>query len=87
VQSASEVNKLGEVGQVSVEGWAMERWSGQMEAEQQIADAGEKKLQEEEAEAEWSWVENFEAAEVVEFRRQSKVLGEAEVHVGTAVSF
>ena len=58
-----------------------------MEAEQQIADAGEKKLQEEEAAAERSWVENFEAAEVVEFRRQSKVLDEAEVHVGTSVSF
>ena len=41
MQSASEVNKLGEVGQVSVEGWAME-------AEQQIADAEEKKSQEEE---------------------------------------
>ena len=52
MQSASEVSKLGEVGQVSVEGWAMERRSGRMEAEQQIADAGEKKLQEEEAEAE-----------------------------------
>ena len=45
MQSASEVSRLGEVGQVSAEGWAMERWSEQMEAEQQIADAGEKKLQ------------------------------------------
>jgi len=32
-------------------------------------------------------VENFEVAEVVEFRQQSKVSDEAEVHVGTAVSF
>ena len=32
-------------------------------------------------------VENFEVAEVVEFRRRLKVLDEAEVHVGTAVSF
>ncbi len=32
-------------------------------------------------------VENFEAAEVVEFWRQSKVSDEAEVLVGTAVSF
>ena len=57
-----------------------------MEAEQQIADAEEMKAEEEE-EAERSVVENFEAAEVVEFRWQSKVLGKAEVHVGTAVSF
>ena len=57
-----------------------------MEAEQQIADAEEMKA-EEEAEAERSVVENFEVAEVVEFRRRSKVLDEAEVHVGTAVSF
>ena len=61
-----------------------------MEAEQQIADAEEMKAEEEaeeEAEAERSVVENFEAAEVVEFRRQSKVSDGAEVHVGTAVSF
>jgi len=32
-------------------------------------------------------VENFEVAEVVEFRQRLKVLDEAEVHVGTAVSF
>ena len=57
-----------------------------MGAEQQIADAEEMKVEEEE-EAERSVVENFEVAEVVEFRRQSKVFGEAEVHVGTAVSF
>ena len=57
-----------------------------MEAEQQIADAEEMKAEEEE-EAERSVVENFEAAEVVEVRWQSKVLDEAEVHVGTAVSF
>jgi hypothetical protein len=57
-----------------------------MEAEQQIADAEEMKAGEE-AEAERSVVENFEVAEVVEFRRQSKVSDEAEVHVGTAVSF
>ena len=57
-----------------------------MEAEQQIADAEEMKAEEEE-EAERSVVENFEVAEVVEFRRQLKVLDEAEVHVGTAVSF
>jgi hypothetical protein len=56
-----------------------------MEAEQQIADAEEMKAEEEEAER--SVVENFEVAEVVEFRRQSKVLDEAEVLVGTAVSF
>ena len=56
-----------------------------MEAEQQIADAEEIKVEEEEAER--SVVENFEVAEVVEFRRQLKVSGEAEVHVGTAVSF
>jgi len=87
VQSASAVSRLGEVGQMLVEERAMERWSGWTEAEQQIADAGEKKLQEEEEEAEWSLVENFEAAEVVEFRLQSKVSDEAEVHVGTAVSF
>ena len=43
-----------------------------MEAEQQIADAEEMKA-EEEAEAERSVVENFEVAEVVEFRRRSKV--------------
>ena len=58
-----------------------------MEAEQQIADAEEMKAEEEEEEAERSMVENFEVAEVVEFRRRSKVLDEAEVHVGTAVSF
>ena len=58
-----------------------------MEAGQQIAGAGENKLQEEEAEAKLSWVENFGAAEVVEFRRRSKVSDEAEVHVGTVVSF
>jgi hypothetical protein len=57
-----------------------------MEAEQQIADAEEMKAEEEE-EAERSVVENFEVAEVVEFRRRLKVLDEAEVHVGTAVSF
>ena len=57
-----------------------------MEAEQQIADAEEIKA-EEEAEAERSVVENFEVAEVVEFRRRSKVLDEAEAHVGTAASF
>ena len=57
-----------------------------MEAEQQIADAEEMKSEVEE-EAERSVVENFEVAEVVEFRRQSKVSDEAEVHVGTAVSF
>jgi DNA-binding transcriptional regulator YiaG len=57
-----------------------------MEAEQQIADAEEMKA-EEEAEAERSVVENFEVAEVVEFRRRLKVSDEAEVHVGTAVSF
>ena len=57
-----------------------------MEAEQQIADAEEMKAEEEE-EAERSMVENFEVAEVVEFRRRLKVLDEAEVHVGTAVSF
>ena len=57
-----------------------------MEAEQQIADAEEMKSEEVE-EAEQSVVENFEVAEVVEFRRRSKVLDEAEVHVGTAVSF
>ena len=58
-----------------------------MEAEQQIADAEEKRLQEEEEEAEKSLVENFEAAEVVEVRWQLKISAEAEVHVGTAVSF
>ncbi len=57
-----------------------------MEAEQQIADAEEMKA-EEEAEAERSVVENFEVAEVVEFWRQLRVSDEAEVHVGTAVSF
>ena len=57
-----------------------------MEAEQQIADAEEMKVEEEE-EAERSVVENFEVAEVVEFRRRLKVSDEAEVHVGTAVSF
>ena len=57
-----------------------------MEAEQQIADAEEMKAEEEE-EAERSVVENFEVAEVVEFRRRLKVSDEAEVHVGTAVSF
>ena len=57
-----------------------------MEAEQQIADAEEMKVEEEE-EAERSVVENFEVAKVVEFRWQLKVLDEAEVHVGTAVSF
>ena len=56
-----------------------------MEAEQQIADAEEMKSEVEE-EAERSVVENFEVAEVVEFRRQLKVLDDAEVHVGTAVS-
>ena len=56
-----------------------------MEVEQQIADAEEMKAEEEEAER--SVVENFEVAEVVEFRRQLKVSDEAEVHVGTAVSF
>ena len=55
-----------------------------MEAEQQIADAEEMEVEEE---AEQSMVENFEVAEVVEFRRQSNVSDEAEVHVGTAVSF
>ena len=57
-----------------------------MEAEQQIADAEEMKA-EEEVEAERSVVENFEVAEVVEFRQRLKVLDEAEVRVGTAVSF
>ena len=57
-----------------------------MEAEQQIADAEEMKAEEEE-EAERSVVENFEVAEVVEFRRRLKVSDEAEVRVGTAVSF
>ena len=57
-----------------------------MEAEQQIADAEEMKAEEEE-EAERSVVENFEVAEVVEFRRRLKVSDEAEVHIGTAVSF
>ena len=56
-----------------------------MEAEQQIADAEEMKVEEEEAER--SVVENFEVAEVVEFRRRLKVSDEAEVHVGTTVSF
>ena len=55
-----------------------------MEAEQQIADAEEMKSEEE---AEQSVVENFEVAEVVEFRRRLKVSDEAEVHVGMAVSF
>ena len=58
-----------------------------MEAEQQIADAEEMKSEVEEEEAERSVVENFEVAEVVEFRRRLKVSDEAEVHVGTAVSF
>ncbi len=57
-----------------------------MEAEQQIADAEEMKA-EEEVEAERSVVENFEVAEVVEFRWQLKVSDEAEFHVGMAVSF
>ena len=55
-----------------------------MEAEQQIVDAEETKVEEE---VERSVVENFEVAEVVEFRRRFKVSDEAEVHVGTAVSF
>ena len=58
-----------------------------MEAEQQIADAEGMKSEVEEEEAERSVVGNFEVAEVVEFRRRLKVSDEAEVHVGTAVSF
>ena len=54
--------------------------------ERQIADAEEMKAEEEE-EAERSVVGNFEVAEVVEFRGRLKVSDEAEVHVGTAVSF
>ncbi len=56
-----------------------------MEAEQQITDAEEVKVEEEEAER--SEVENFEVGEDAEFWQQLKVSDEAEVHVGMAVSF